>query len=259
MINWMLLLTLGLLPPLSAFAQDPAGPGAGEEIATALRMQEKGAAPADITQVDREPVLKKRADPRYPDVARKAGIEGKVWVKLWIGTDGKVADAQLIKTDHEALVEASLDAARKFEFEPAIMKGKPTAVWVTVPFAFKLADKSGPQEPGYRLLETVTKILQGSQLDSCKRAIDPSAYLVNGSDLIHLPAALDRWGEKGGFPDEKGRTVGFVRGQGSPSGDVFTLTVKTEVKKGSEPRFHTVVWTRSAGGEWRITQWHASR
>lgn len=259
MNNRMLRLVLGMVIPLSAFGQDPAESGAGDPITLALRIQEKGAAPADITQVDREPILKKRADPRYPDIARKAGIEGKVWVKLWIGTDGKVIDAQLIKTDHEALVEASLEAARKFEFEPAIMKGKPTAVWVTVPFAFKLADKTLQQEPGYRLMETVTKILQGSQLDSCKLAIDPSAYLVNGSELIHLPTALDRWGQKGGFPDEKGRTVGFVRGQGSPSGDVFTLTVKTEGKKGSEPRFHTVVWTRSAGGQWHITQWHASQ
>jgi TonB family protein len=248
-----------MLLPCPALAQEPPDGGPEriapqEEVVLAIDLQEQGTLPAD-----REPILKKKSDPRYPDLARKAGIEGKVWVKLWVGTDGKVGDAQVIKADHEALVEAALEAGRKFEFEPAVVKGKTTAVWVTVPFMFKLADKPPMQEPGYRLMETATKVLQGVQLDSCKRAVDPSAYLVNGAEYIPLSAALDRWGEKGGFPEERGRTVAFVRGQGSTSGDAFTFVFKTELRKGIEPRFHTVVWSRSPGGEWRISSWHTSQ
>jgi TonB family protein len=240
---------LAALPALSAFPRH-------QDIASLT--QEKRTPPPDVAQVDREPVLKKKAEPRYPELAKKAGIEGKVWVKLRIDTDGKVIDAQLIKADHESLVEAALEAAKKFEFEPAIMKGKPVAVWVTVPFAFKLAEKSGESALGYNLTGTVTKILQGTHLDSCKQAVDPEAYLIHGSEYVHLLSALDAWGQKGGFPGAQGRSISFVHVRGSAGSDAYTLVLKTEVKKGAGTRFHTVVWNRSPGGEWKITQWHIS-
>ncbi len=94
--------------------------------------------PQDVVEVDKEPTIIKRKDPAYPELARKAGIEGKVWTKLWIDTDGKVRDAQVVKSDNEVLNQAALEAARQWVFTPAMKGTTPVAIWVSLPFQFKL-------------------------------------------------------------------------------------------------------------------------
>jgi len=37
-----------------------------------------------------------------------------------------------------------LVAAKEYRFTPSEIKGKPVAVWVTIPFKFKLAEKKEP-------------------------------------------------------------------------------------------------------------------
>ena len=44
----------------------------------------------------------------------------------------------MLRSDAEIFNQASIDAAMKWKFSPAILKGKPVAVWVTVPFKFRL-------------------------------------------------------------------------------------------------------------------------
>jgi len=45
------------------------------------------------------------------------------------------------KSDAEIFNEPALEAAKQFIFTPAYMNNGPVAVWVSVPFKFKLADK----------------------------------------------------------------------------------------------------------------------
>ena len=96
--------------------------------------------PAAGAKGDPMPTLVKRADPAYPKSALEAGIEGTVYVKALVDTDGKVAKVEIIKSDAKELDKAALDAAKKFTFEAAVSGGKPVEVWVTIPFKFKLAD-----------------------------------------------------------------------------------------------------------------------
>ena len=225
----------------------------------------KGTPPPDVVQVDKEPVVKKRTNPHYPEVALKAGLEGKVWVKLWINVEGKVQAAEVIKSDNAVFNGAAIEAARQWEFEPATIKGKPVAVWVSVPFAFKIADKetkSGKlvKSEYYSQIDIVQDILAGRRMDSCKLAIRPTAYLINGSQYFPLSTALNQVGKKNGFPDEKNRSLSFAHlFTGDKSSDMLVIIVKTETNKGSSPRFHTVVWSKEQGGDWKIAHWHASQ
>ncbi len=114
-----------------------------EEITNSASLQAvQQTPPAEGVSVDTEPGLVKNAVPVYPEEAKKNGLEGTVYVKIWIDEDGKVKDALIQKSDAEIFNQPSVDAAKQFQFTPALKDGTPVSVWVTVPFKYKLADKA---------------------------------------------------------------------------------------------------------------------
>ncbi len=77
--------------------------------------------------------------PEYPEMARRARIEGQTIVKVLVEVDGSVIDAQILKSSgNDALDEAALVAARQAKFSPARQKDIPVRVWVSIPFNFYL-------------------------------------------------------------------------------------------------------------------------
>jgi len=77
--------------------------------------------------------------PEYPDLARKAGIEGRVVVKMIVDIDGSVLDAQIMKSSgNQMLDESAIVAARRCKFTPAKQRDKFVRVAVSMPFDFKL-------------------------------------------------------------------------------------------------------------------------
>lgn len=99
------------------------------------------APPADFVAVEKEPVVVKKVEPKYPELAMRAGLEGKVWVKIWVDKEGKAKQVVVLKSDAEIFNEPAIEAARQFVFTPAYMNNGPVSVWVSVPFKFKLADR----------------------------------------------------------------------------------------------------------------------
>ncbi|MFQ5511313.1 MAG: energy transducer TonB [Candidatus Krumholzibacteriia bacterium] len=88
---------------------------------------------------DEPPMLTHFEVPVYPDLAREAGIEGTVRVKVLVAEDGKVMTAELISSDVTvALVKAALRAARKCRFSPAKQRTTPVKAHVMIPFIFRL-------------------------------------------------------------------------------------------------------------------------
>jgi protein TonB len=88
---------------------------------------------------DKLPVPKLLVQPEYPDLARQAGIEGVVRVKVTIDIEGKVIAASVFDSDvTEAMNRAALVAARRCEFEPAKQGSKPVPVVIIIPFEFSL-------------------------------------------------------------------------------------------------------------------------
>jgi TonB family protein len=88
---------------------------------------------------DRPPILEHFVKPKYPALAREAGIEGIVRVKVSISVEGRVVAAELVRSDVTAGMEkAALAAARQCEFTPAMREGVPVEAVVMVPFNFRL-------------------------------------------------------------------------------------------------------------------------
>lgn len=117
-----------------------AGEGGGVQIQQDIKIEDEGP-PADFVPVEKEPVVVRKVEPKYPELAMRAGLEGKVWVKIWVDKEGKPKQVVVIKSDAEIFNEAAVEAAKQFLFTPAYMNNGPVAVWVSVPFRFKLADR----------------------------------------------------------------------------------------------------------------------
>lgn len=78
------------------------------------------------------------AKPKYPEIARKAMMEGTVIVKVLVGPDGSVLDAQILQGANPLLNRAALDAARKCKFLPGKQRNIPVKAWMALPFNFRL-------------------------------------------------------------------------------------------------------------------------
>jgi len=77
--------------------------------------------------------------PKYPELARQAGIEGQAVVKALVDVDGSIMAVQILQSSgNQMLDEAALAAARKSKFTPAKQRDKFVRVWVSIPIRFKL-------------------------------------------------------------------------------------------------------------------------
>lgn len=115
------------------------GEGAGgvAQIEQDLKIDEDEP-PPDFVPYEKEPTVVKRVEPKYPDLALRAGLEGNVFVKVWVDKEGKVRKVVLLKSDAPIFEEAAIDAAKQWVFTPAVMQKGPVSVWVSIPFRFRL-------------------------------------------------------------------------------------------------------------------------
>jgi len=78
------------------------------------------------------------AKPKYPEVARMAQVEGTVIVKVLVGPDGSVLQAQVIQSVHPLVNKAAIAAAYKCRFIPGKQRNIPVKAWMALPFNFRL-------------------------------------------------------------------------------------------------------------------------
>ncbi len=87
--------------------------------------------------VEQKPKLIQRVNPVYPEMARRAGLQGQVIVLFIVTREGRVAEPQVLKGP-EIFRTAALEAVRQFRFKPARQNGRAIAVRMTIPIRFRL-------------------------------------------------------------------------------------------------------------------------
>lgn len=75
---------------------------------------------------------------KYPDMARKAGIEGRVIVQFIVNKEGKVESPQIIRGIGGGADQEALRCVQESEFEPGRQRGVPVRVQYSLPVVFKL-------------------------------------------------------------------------------------------------------------------------
>ena len=123
------------VPPLPRMSRDTASSAAPAAGAVPVLPETLAVAvPGRASRYTRATLL---SEPHcgYPETARAAGIQGRVWVLAFVDTDGRVIRAQL-KSGIQVLNAAALGCARGWSFEPVTWKGEPCRYWVLVPVVF---------------------------------------------------------------------------------------------------------------------------
>ncbi len=74
----------------------------------------------------------------YPEIAKRAGVEGKVYILAYVDETGTVTKTEILKGIGAGCDEAAEKAIRETKFKPGKQRGKSVKVKVAVPIIFKL-------------------------------------------------------------------------------------------------------------------------
>jgi periplasmic protein TonB len=91
-----------------------------------------------FTVSQEKPIIKQFVQPEYPEVARLSQMQGTVVVKVLVGPDGNVMDAQILKGIHPLLDREALKAARRTTWIPGKQRNIPVKCWMALPYNFTL-------------------------------------------------------------------------------------------------------------------------
>jgi TonB family protein len=82
---------------------------------------------------------------RYPEMARRAGIEGRVVIQFVVDEDGSVSNPRVLRGIGGGADEAAIEAITQMKFSPGMQKGQPVKVRLTQPVVFRLQDSADGQ------------------------------------------------------------------------------------------------------------------
>jgi TonB family protein len=117
--------------------------------ALALRMHVNGAAAVDnnASAQPRGPIAVKSgimagqrisgSIPKYPEEAKKAGIQGTVLLDAVIGKDGNVKELT-VQSGPKALRQSALDAVHNWRYKPYLLNGDPVEVKTIIRVLYSL-------------------------------------------------------------------------------------------------------------------------
>jgi TonB family protein len=127
-----------------AMVQDAAPPRMMETVTvragnTAAAAPLGGVPPLRVGSGVSAPMQTRKVNPAYPPIAENARVQGVVILEAVIGTDGRVADARVLRSI-PLLDQAAIDAVRQWEYQPTLLNGAPIPIIMTVTVQFALAE-----------------------------------------------------------------------------------------------------------------------
>ena len=114
------------------------GFGAGQGIVDAPpAVRQPEIQPVRISSGIKPPSRIKDVAPVYPDIARRARVQGVVILEAIIGADGRVQQAHVLRSV-PLLDEAALNAVQSWVYTPTLLDGRPVPIIMTVTVNFRL-------------------------------------------------------------------------------------------------------------------------
>ncbi len=100
---------------------------------------ERALPPPIFKAAARDPKFARDFQPDYPVGLLQREIEGKVTIKVLVGTDGRVREANVIAASHPDFAKATQrQALSEWRFKPATRDGKPVEDWQTLTVRFDI-------------------------------------------------------------------------------------------------------------------------
>jgi len=86
--------------------------------------------------------LIRRVEPSYPELAKRARVQGIVILQVTVDETGSVGAIKIIR-GHPLLSPPALEAVRQWKYSPTILNGEPVQVVATVTVNFVLSQSRG--------------------------------------------------------------------------------------------------------------------
>jgi TonB family protein len=74
----------------------------------------------------------------YPELAKRAGIEGTVYIRTDIDQYGNVTNTNILEGIGSGCDEAAINAVKQVKFKPAVRDSMPVKYYITIPIKFTL-------------------------------------------------------------------------------------------------------------------------
>lgn len=120
----------------------PAAPAAPIVAASTVAAAPAAASTAPIIELPlSDAAYLNNPKPAYPALSRRLGEQGKVVVRVLIGVDGTVQQAEIARSGssgYERLDQAALLTVRNWRYVPGKRNGVAEAMWFNVPISFVL-------------------------------------------------------------------------------------------------------------------------
>jgi TonB family protein len=112
---------------------------ASDEVKIEVRDEEVVPDMYEFIPVEKEPYidikdLQRRVE--YPEIARRANVQGKVLVRVLVGKNGVPVKSIVESSDSDLLDSAATRAIMKSVFTPALQNSQPVTCWVSIPVVF---------------------------------------------------------------------------------------------------------------------------
>src|SRR3954453_13647988 len=125
--------TTSAAPPAETETQPPTETAPQVNVAT-----DNGGVYSAVPAGGTQPEETDRVVPRYPMMARRAGIQGPVVVRGIVRRDGTIDNVEVIRDPPYGLGKAARDAVSEGPSRPAPVRGEPIDVYYTVTVNFRL-------------------------------------------------------------------------------------------------------------------------
>ena len=94
-----------------------------------------GGIPVDAEEMQKH--LERSVAPVYPEIARHAGIEGDVVLRVYVSSSGRVTDLKVLDGP-PILARAAAEAVQQWQYQAPRMNGRPASVVTTLVVSFRL-------------------------------------------------------------------------------------------------------------------------
>jgi TonB family protein len=131
-------LTLGLLP---AYIFSSPGEASSEQVAAPVVVNGRTSCwtrGAYRSKAESGPRILSKPRATYTDAARRAETGGSVLLEVTFLANGEIGDITPVNELPHGLTEASIEAARKIKFRPAMSDGQPVTSVKTIEYSFSI-------------------------------------------------------------------------------------------------------------------------
>ncbi|MBI3110767.1 MAG: energy transducer TonB [Ignavibacteriales bacterium] len=165
----------------------------------------------------------------YPEIARRAGIQGTVYVEVFIDEKGDVVKASVKQGIGAGCDESAIEAIKKTKFRPGTQRGKPVKVRLAVPIRFILKKTSD----GYHF-NSEPKTLNGAELNQLLKFFQATIERFNYE--IPFRHRLKYTFEE--YEDGKQTDRKFASGSSTRQGGKSTFSILVQRLENNKVRFH---------------------